>query len=97
MPEKIRQAVRESTAYRLISIWVQLRSAEVLVSEIGEEFNGIDPLRPVFREKLDGAKESLREIQSHLAYLSMEVELREPLEEELREMRDWLAETPATS
>jgi hypothetical protein len=97
MPEKIRQAVRESTAYRLISIWVQLRTAEVLVSEIGEEFNGIDPLRPVFREKLDGAKESLREIQSHLAYLSMEVELREPLEEELREMRDCLAETPATS
>jgi hypothetical protein len=67
------------------------------VSEIGEEFNGIDPLRPVFREKLDGAKEKLQEIQTHLSYLGMDVVLREPHEEELQELRGWLAETPATS
>ena len=97
MPEKIRQAVRESTAFKLISNWVQLRTAEALVAEIGEEFNGIDPLRPVFREKLDGAKEKLLEIRSHLSYLNMEVELREPYEEELQELRGWLAEPPATS
>ena len=92
MPEKIREAVRGSAAFELLTIWLQLRTAEVVVLEIGEEFNGIDPLRPVFREKLDGAKEKLREIQSHVAYLGMEVELPEPQEEELQEMRDWLVE-----
>jgi hypothetical protein len=97
MPEKIRQDVRESMAFKLTSNWVQLRTAEALVLEIGEEFNGIDPLRPVFREKLYSAKEKLLEIQKHLSYLSMEVELREPDEEELQELRGWLATNPPTA
>jgi hypothetical protein len=97
MPEKIRQSVRESLAYKLITRWVLLRTVEVLVSEIGEEFNGIDPLRPVLREKLDDAKEKLLEIQAHLLCFRTEMELREPYEEELQELREWLAETPATS
>ena len=90
LPERIQQALRETTAYLLISIWVQLRCVEALVNEIGEAFNGIDPLKPAFREKLDGTREKLQAIREHLSFLRMECELREPLEEELTEMRGWL-------
>ena len=51
----------------------------------------------MFREKQEATREKLLSIKEHLTFLSMEVELREPLDEELEEMRDWLAETPATS
>ena len=97
MPERMRIGLRETTAYRLISTWVLLRTVDVLVKEIGEAFNGLDPLRPVFREKQEATRERLLSIREHLTFLSMEVELREPLDEELEEMRGWLAETPATS
>jgi len=97
LPERIRQALRETTAYLLISIWVQLRCVEALVNEIGEAFNGIDPLKPAFREKLDGTREKLQAIREHLSFLRMECELREPLEEELTEMRGWLEELPAST
>jgi hypothetical protein len=90
MPEKIRQALRESMAFNLISTWVELRSVEMLVNEIGEEFNGIDPLRPVFREKLDSTREELLEVKEHLLYLGIDAVLREPLDEELEEVRSWV-------
>jgi len=51
----------------------------------------------VFREKQEKTREKLLAIKEHLLFLSMDVVLREPLEEELEEMRGWLAETPATS
>ena len=43
---------------------------------IVEEFNGIDPLRPYFREKLDSTRQSLLDVREHLTFLDMEVELR---------------------
>jgi hypothetical protein len=90
IPEKIRQGLRESTAYKLITTWVLVRSVEILLDEIGEEFNGIDPLRPYFREKLDATRESLLEVKEHLTLLNMNVGLREPLDEEMEEARGWL-------
>jgi hypothetical protein len=90
MPEKIRQALRESMAFNLISTWVELRSVEMLLDEISEEFNGIDPLRPVFREKLDSTREELLEVKEHLLYLGIDAVLREPLDEELEEVRSWV-------
>jgi hypothetical protein len=42
---------------------VQLRCIETLVAEVGVHFNGIDPLRPVFREKAEATKEMLLSIQ----------------------------------
>jgi hypothetical protein len=82
IPERRRTGPRETTAYRLISTWVLLRTVDVLVKEIGEAFNG--------------TREKLLSIREHLLFLSMDVVLREPLDEELEEMRGWVAETPAT-
>jgi hypothetical protein len=96
MPERMRIGLRETTAYRLISTWVLLRTVDVLVKEIGEAFNHIEPLRRVFREKQEKTREKLLSIREHLLFLSMDVVLREPLDEELEEMRGWVAETPAT-
>jgi hypothetical protein len=41
--------------------------------------NGIDPLRPVFREKAEATKEELLSIQDWFKVLKIEVVLREPL------------------
>ena len=46
MPDKLREGLKESTAFNLIVLWVELRCIDVLVAEIGEEFNGIDPFAP---------------------------------------------------
>jgi hypothetical protein len=97
MHERLRNGLRETTAFRLISGWVELKCVEVLVDEIGEAFNGVDPLKPAFREKLDDTRRRLQDVQEHLMFLRMEVVLRDPLPEELDEMRGWLEELPAHS
>jgi hypothetical protein len=95
MPERMCIGLRETTAYQLISTWVQVRCIDVLVGEIGESFNGIDPLRPVFRDKLEGTRQKLIAVKEHLGLLNVEAVLRDPLDEELEEMRSWFAEIPA--
>jgi hypothetical protein len=97
MPAKIRQGLSETTAYRLVVSWVELRSVEMVLDEIGEEFNGLDPLRPVFREKLDGTKARLLAVKEHLLFLKMDVVLREPLDEEIEEVRGWITQSRPTS
>ena len=97
LPERMRDGLRETTAVRLVSCWVQLGCVDMLVAEIGEAFNGIDPWRPVFREKLEAAREKLLAIKEHLLFLGLDVVLRDPLPEELDEMRGWLEELPAAS
>jgi hypothetical protein len=59
--------------------------------------NGIDPLRPVFREKAEATKEELLSIQDWFKVLKIEVVLREPLDEELQELREWVLSIPKTS
>jgi hypothetical protein len=54
-------------------------------------------MRPVFREKLEAARAKLLAIQEHLRLMNIEVELRDPLAEELQEIRGWLEENPANS
>jgi hypothetical protein len=95
-PSKIRAGLRETTVFQLICVWVQLRCVDTLVAEIGESFNGLDPLRPMFREKLEATREKLLALQDWFAVLRIDVALRDPLEEELQEMRDFLASIPAT-
>jgi hypothetical protein len=94
MPERMRLGVRETTACRLISTWVQVRCIDVLVGEISDSFNGIDPLRPVFRDKLEDTRQKLIVVKEHLAFLNVDVVLRDPLDEELEEMRSWFVEIP---
>jgi hypothetical protein len=94
MPDRLREGLKRSTAFNLILHWVELCSIDALVAEIGEEFNAVDPLRPVLREKLESNRKDLLTLQEWLQLVRIEVELREPLEEELQEMREWLAEMP---
>ena len=97
MPASVIEMLKKTTAYGLISTWVEMKCVEVLVEEIAGAFNGIDPLRPVFREKLESTREKLLTVHEHLSFLSIQVELREPLGEELQEMREWLESLPNLS
>lgn len=40
--------------------------------------------------------EKLLAVKEHLSFLRMEVELREPMEEELEEIRSWLTSIPSS-
>jgi hypothetical protein len=61
------------------------------LTEIAGEFGGVDPLKPVLRAELDETKERLVRVQERLRMLlHMDVVLREPLEEEVEEMRSWV-------
>jgi hypothetical protein len=77
----------------LISAWVQLRSVDAVLGEIAAEFGVEDVLRPVFRERMQSTYERLRTSKEHLLLLGIDVVLREPLDEELQEMREWLKAT----
>jgi hypothetical protein len=77
--------------------WAELRCMEMLVAEVGEHFNGIDPLKPVFREKAEATRERLLSNRDWFKVLEVEVELPEPSEEELQEPRDWAESIPSTS
>lgn len=50
------------------------------------------PLKPHGREMLDETKRKLLKLQEELHYFSMEVVLREPLPEELDEIRAFVME-----
>ena len=65
-------------------------TAEQVLEEIAAEFGGADPLKPEIRELLDDTKPSLLTHKEQLAYLHMDVVLREPLAEELDEMREFV-------
>ena len=97
LPARLREGLRHSTPFQLVSTWVELRCIEILVAEVGEHFNGIDPLKPVFREEVDAAREKLLSLQEWFRVIKVEVEFREPLDGELQETRDWLASIPPTA
>jgi hypothetical protein len=57
----------------LISCWVQLRTAEVVIGELAAEFDGADPLRPFVRGRIEETTEELLSMQKQLCVLNMEV------------------------
>jgi len=92
LPAKLSELMRPTIARLLISCWVQVRTVEIILDEIAGEFSGADPLKPDLREELEETKQRLLTLQEHLLYLRMEVVLREPLEEEVEELRRWTRE-----
>jgi hypothetical protein len=50
---------------------------------------GVDPLWPAIREELAETKRDLLALQEHLPWLKIEVALREALDEETAEVREW--------
>ena len=51
----------------------------------------------MFRDKAEATREKLLSLQERFRVIKVEVELREPLDEELQETRDWLATIPPTA
>jgi hypothetical protein len=48
------------------------------------------PIKPAFRQELEAAKQDLLTLQKHLACLQIDMVLRDPLEEEMDEMTQWV-------
>ncbi len=80
------------SCHRSFSTWVQLVTVEQVLGEIAGEFEGTDPLKPDVRTLLDETKRRLLQHKEELAVLNIEVVLREPLLEELEEMREFVRE-----
>jgi hypothetical protein len=95
LPGKLQATLRETIAHDIIVSWIQLRCAEVVLDEVAAEFNGADPLRPHAREKLDATRERLLKSAEELEFFHMAVVLREPLPEELDELRGFFQQVVA--
>ena len=87
LPGVTRARLRETIAHDLIFAWIQLRCIEIILDEVAAELGGVDPLKPSPRQKLDETKRSLLSSQEQLRVLQMEALFREPLPEELEELR----------
>ena len=92
MPGRLLDALKVGIAGGLILAWVELRTTEHVLEEIGVEFEGADPLKPRGREMLAETKRRLLKLQEELRYFRMEVVLRDPLPEEIEEMRAFVQE-----
>jgi len=90
LPHSIRKGLREGIAYQMIICWVEARMVEIVIDEIAGEFEGVDPLMPQDRLRLDETKARLLQLREHLAFFRMDVVLREPLEEEIVELREFV-------
>ncbi len=90
MPGKMIEALKDSTAYHLISTWLHLATVEQVLDEIAAEFEGTDPVKPATRELLEETKRRLLSHKEQLLALKLDVVLREPLPEELDEMREFV-------
>jgi hypothetical protein len=66
--------------------WCEARATEIGVSEIAEEFDGEDPLKPDTRALLDGCVSSCRKLRDDMAD-SAEIELPEPGEDDVAQVR----------
>jgi hypothetical protein len=66
--------------------WCELRSIEIALAEVAEEFDGEDPLRADTRALLDDCLRSCRELRDEMAdYVA--IELLEPAEEDIEQVR----------
>ena len=97
LPARLREGLRHSTAFQLVSTWVELRCIEILVAEVAEHFSGIAPSSRCSVRKQMPPGEKLLSLQEWFRVIKVEVEFREPLDGELQETRDWLASIPPTA
>jgi len=86
MPGRLIDSLKGGIAGGLIFAWVELRTVEEVLEEIGAEFEGADPLKPRGREMLEKTKQRLLKLQGELEHFRMEVVLRDPLPEELDDL-----------
>ena len=82
----LRERLREDTPW----CWQEVRAVETVLEEVAKEFNGEDPLLPPVRSVLDLAHKELAELPQFLDMLDAEVELTEPDEERVAQLRERL-------
>jgi len=83
-------ALAESLREGVPWCWQELRAAEMVLGEVAVEFDGEDPLVPAVRRILDKTHQDLVELQPLLAMVDVEVDLPEPDEERVAELRERL-------
>ena len=67
--------------------WGEVRAIELVVEEVAAELGGEDPLKPLFRELLEHSKAGLTYHNQFLEALGSAVELQEPEEASLSDLR----------
>jgi hypothetical protein len=67
---------------RLVSLWQELRSIDLVLDEVAEEFDGEDPLRPIMRGVVEKTRRDLTNLHEVLS-VEEPLELPEPDEEEM--------------
>ena len=81
----LRERLREDTPW----CWQELRAVETVLEDVAQEF-GEDPLIPPVRNVLDKAHQELADLPTLLDAVHVEVELPEPDEERVAELRERL-------
>jgi hypothetical protein len=66
--------------------WCELRSIEIALAEVAEEFGGEDPLQPDVRALIDGCLATCTTLRDQVADY-VEIELAEPAEEDISPVR----------
>jgi hypothetical protein len=89
-PARLAERLKQRIAYELIEAWVELLCVEAGLGQIADSLGTHDALVPGSRELLEETKAQLLESQEQLRALHREVVMRDPLEEELAEMRQFL-------
>jgi hypothetical protein len=87
----LRERLREDTPW----CWQELRAVETVLEEVAREFDGEDPLLPPVRNVLDKAHQELAELPTMLTAVDVEVELPEPDEERVADLRERLLRQPS--
>ena len=70
--------------------WEEIRAIEIVAEEVAAELGGEDPLRPLLRELLEHSKAGFTYINRFLEALDATVELQEPDEANLTDLRAWV-------
>ncbi|MPZ49024.1 MAG: hypothetical protein GEU75_06915 [Dehalococcoidia bacterium] len=79
--EKVEALIRGGAMAR----WQDLRAVERALDQVAEEFGGEDPLKPLLRQDIEEAKQTLRHVAECLAVYDAPAELAEPDEHEVSE------------
>lgn len=70
--------------------WSELCALEVVLAEMSEHFNGEDVLRPVFRERIDWAKDTIKRLIRLCSVCDREPQLGKPHQEDLHAWRGFV-------
>ena len=74
----------------LVQRWKELRAAEIVLEEMREEFGGEDAAHPKLRQSLGECKLKVQELREGMERFGLPVELEEPDQELVEQVRGLL-------